>query len=358
MTTAVVILNWNTKQYLLKFLPGLLESVNGLDSEVFVVDSNSTDGSMEMMAEKFPQVKTIKLDQNYGFTGGYIRGFEAIKVFKPKYFLLLNSDIEVGKGWLKPLIDHMEANPECGACSPKLHSWYEKNWFEYAGAAGGLLDSLGYPFCRGRILGSIDQDLGQYDGKPEKVLWGSGAALMVRSSVWEQLGGLDDRFFAHMEEIDLCWRMQLEGWSVEIVPASTVWHLGGGTLPKESPWKLHLNYRNNRVLLRKNLAKTLALRALRRGDSPEDAARTGLRKAALRLLIRNVLDYGAAFLFLATFKLRWAKAVLTGIREARLMEEKISAEQIKTYLENHPKSVVHGLRRGTIFIKSSLRTEL
>ncbi|MCR5003788.1 MAG: glycosyltransferase family 2 protein [Bacteroidales bacterium] len=357
MTTAVVILNWNTKQYLLKFLPGLLKSVKGLDAEVFVVDSNSNDGSMEMMAEKFPEVKTVKLDKNYGFTGGYIRAYEAIKMFKPKYFLLLNSDIEVKNGWLKPLVAHMEANPQCGACAPKLHSWYDKNWFEYAGAAGGLMDSLGYPFCRGRILSSIDQDLGQYD-TVEKVLWGTGAALMVRSSVWEEMGGLDDRFFAHMEEIDLCWRMQLAGWTVEIVPTSTVWHLGGGTLPKESPWKLQLNYRNNRLLLKKNLAKTLALRELHRGADTKEAARLGVMKAKGRMALRNVLDYGAALAFLVLFKVAWAKAVLTGLSEARLMEKNATVEEVAEFLKKHPESTVHGIRRGTIFIKSSLRTQI
>ena len=251
MKIAVVILNWNTKDYLRMFLPPLLDSVamfnGGVSSletslagngsrqadgepdwaEVVVADSASTDGSMEMMAEKFPSVRRIPLEKNYGFTGGYNRALkilcdnpsediapasgETARSIPYDLFILLNSDIEVTRDWLRPLADWMKEHPECGACGPKLHSWYERDMFEYAGAAGGWIDRFGYPFCRGRVLGKVEKDSGQYD-TPADVLWVTGASLAVRASVWNSLEGLDDRFFAHMEEIDLCWRMQLEGW--------------------------------------------------------------------------------------------------------------------------------------------------
>lgn len=236
MRTAVVILNWNTKEYLERFLPGLLASATD-GTEIIVADSASTDGSMEMLSEKFPTVRQIRLDKNYGFTGGYNRAFKAVCELPDagdlEYFVLINSDIEVPQDWLKPLTDWMDSHPDCAACAPKLHSWYEKDSFEYAGAAGGMLDRFGYPFCRGRVLKRVEKDNGQYDS-PAKVFWATGACLMVRKTEYSKMVGLDDRFFAHMEEIDLCWRLQLEGKNIFVVPQSVVWHLGGGTLPNDS----------------------------------------------------------------------------------------------------------------------------
>ena len=258
MKTAVVILNWNTKGYLKKFVPGILHSLEGTDAELVVADSASTDGSMEMMAEKFPEVRRITLDKNYGFTGGYNR---ALSMIEAEYYVLINSDIEVQDGWIQPLTETLDRSPEVGACAPKLHSWYERDMFEYAGAAGGYLDSFGFPLCRGRIMNMVEKDEGQYDS-PADVFWATGACLMIRSSLFRELGGLDDRFFAHMEEIDLCWRLQLNGYRIRIVPESTVYHLGGGTLPQTSPWKLKLNYRNNLLMLENNLARTIALQGL------------------------------------------------------------------------------------------------
>ena len=255
MKTAVVILNWNTKGYLEKFVPGILHSLEGTDAELVVADSASTDGSMQMMAEKFPEVRRITLDKNYGFTGGYNR---ALSMIETEYYVLINSDIEVQDGWIQPLTETLDRDPEVGACAPKLHSWYERDMFEYAGAAGGYLDSFGFPLCRGRIMNMVEKDEGQYDS-PADVFWATGACLMIRSSLFRELGGLDDRFFAHMEEIDLCWRLQLNGYRIRIVPQSTVYHLGGGTLPQTSPWKLKLNYRNNLLMLENNLARTIAL---------------------------------------------------------------------------------------------------
>ena len=203
MKTSVVILNYNTRDYLRQFLPGLIGSCKELDAQVVVTDNASTDGSVAMMQAEFPQVPLIVLDRNYGFTGGYNRALEGIEA---EYYVLINSDIEVPSGWLKPLVAWMDSHPSCGACGPKLLSYAQRDTFEYAGAAGGLVDRYGYPFCRGRVMQRIEKDNGQYDS-PAEVLWASGACLMVRSGVWKALGGLDERFFAHMEEIDLCWRM-------------------------------------------------------------------------------------------------------------------------------------------------------
>ena len=254
MKTAVVILNWNTEGFLKEFLPGLLQSVSKVeDAEVIVADNASTDGSRQVMKDIFPDVRTLEFDRNYGFTGGYNKAFGEIE---SDLIVLINSDIEVTENWLGPLVKWMEDHPECGACAPKLHSWQDKNMFEYAGAAGGYIDRYGYPFCRGRVLKRLETDRGQYDA-PADVFWATGACLMVRSSLYRKLGGLDDRFFAHMEEIDLCWRMQLEGYKVTVVPESVVYHVGGGTLPATSPFKLYLNYRNN--LLIRILAVPLSL---------------------------------------------------------------------------------------------------
>ena len=245
MKTAVVILNWNTEGFLREFLPGLIRSAQKVEgAEVVVADNASTDGCMDVMKNEFPQVKTLQFEKNHGFTGGYNKAFSQID---SDYFVLINSDIEVTEDWLQPLVDWMESHPECGACAPKLHSWQERDMFEYAGAAGGYLDRFGYPFCRGRVLKRLEKDNGQYDS-PADVLWATGACLMVRSSAYRKLGGLDERFFAHMEEIDLQWRMQLAGWRIVVEPKSVVYHLGGGTLPASSR-KIFLNHRNNLAML-------------------------------------------------------------------------------------------------------------
>ena len=305
MKTAVVILNWNTKDFLGKFLPGLIASVEGRDAAVAVADNGSTDGSAGLLYEKFPEVQVLPFNENYGFTGGYNRALEEIDA---EYFVLLNSDIEVTPGWLDPLVEWMDSHPDCGACGPKLRSYYDRGSFEYAGAAGGLLDSFGYPYCRGRVFGRVAKDKGQYDS-PADVLWISGACLMVRSSLWKELGGLDERFFAHMEEIDLCWRMQLNGWKITLVPSSTVYHIGGGTLPAGSPRKVFFNFRNNLLLLDNNLARTFAAR----GMSPSWSR----LKAGLRLFFRMILDGLSALVYLLTLKPDNFSAVLKAHREFR-----------------------------------------
>ena len=309
MHIGIVILNWNTKSYLERFLPPLIESVeafndfaNSRSAEIIVADSASTDGSIALVRSEFPFIRTIALDRNYGFTGGYNRAIKEI-IDHPSslpcdFFVLLNSDIEVERNWLAPLSEWMMEHPDCGACGPKLHSWYERDKFEYAGAAGGLIDRFGYPFCRGRVMKKLEMDRGQYDSARD-VLWITGACLMVRKDVWVGLIGLDDRFFAHMVEIDLCWRMQLEGWRVTVVPQSLVWHLGGGTLPSDSPQKLYLNFRNNRLLLEKNLGRTI-----------------GPRKAAARIRFRRVLDFCSAIIYLLSGKTEYVRSVIRAHRDA------------------------------------------
>ncbi|MCQ2143601.1 MAG: glycosyltransferase family 2 protein [Bacteroidales bacterium] len=261
MKTAVVILNWNGKDFLGKFLPGLVSSLEGFDAKVVVADNASEDGSLELLKADFPTVDTIKFQKNHGFTGGYNRAFSSLRKKYPEmeYFLLINSDIEVSPDWFYPLEEWMDLHEDCAACGPKLLSYQNREYFEYAGAAGGQLDAMGYPFCRGRVLKRVEKDSGQYDNIPADVLWASGACLCFRASAWADLKGLDERFFAHMEEIDLCWRARLAGWRVSVVPRSVVYHVGGGTLPEDSPWKLELNYRNNLLMLENNLARHEAL---------------------------------------------------------------------------------------------------
>ena len=346
MKTAVVILNWNTEGFLRKFLPGLLHSVRNVEgAEVIVADNDSTDGSMELMHEMFPDVRTIEFDNNCGFTGGYNRAFKEIEA---EYFLLINSDIEVSEGWLEPLVGWMDSHPECGACAPKLHSWYERDRFEYAGAAGGYIDRFGYPFCRGRIMGTTEQDKGQYDSMAAEVFWASGACLMVRSALYDRLGGLDSRFFAHMEEIDLCWRIQLEGYSVCVVPQSVVYHVGGGTLPSTSPFKLFLNYRNNLLMLENNLARTYALKRfkaklIKNEKNAGKAAEWGIRKADRIILMRKIMDGMSAAVYLATFSLSKMKAVYKAHKDYRRLSRKDDAAAIAGFILSHKDSTVKGI---------------
>lgn len=319
MKTAVVILNYNTKEYLRRFLPSLIASTSGLDAQVIVADNASKDGSVEMMKAEFPEVPLMVFEENYGFTGGYNKALNGLEA---DYYVLINSDIEVPANWLKPLLDWMESHPDCGACGPKLISYNDRTSFEYAGAAGGFVDRYGYPFCRGRILQKLEKDNGQYN-TPLNVLWCSGACLMVRSSVWNALGGLDNRFFAHMEEIDLCWRMQLCGWKVTNVPSSQVYHIGGGTLPNESPFKLRLNFRNNLLLLENNLPATFMACHFERAShchserSRRISERVCRNRTRRRILVRMLLDGCSALVYILKGKWSFFKAVVTAHKEYR-----------------------------------------
>ena len=357
MRTAVVILNWNTEGFLKEFLPSLLRSVEKVEgAEVVVADNASTDGSMKVMTELFPNVKTVSFDRNYGFTGGYNKAFKALdEDDKPEYFVLINSDIEVTENWLKPLVEWMDKHPECGACAPKLRSFQEREKFEYAGAAGGYIDKYGYPFCRGRVLKRLETDNGQYDS-PADVMWATGACLLVRSSVYKKLDGLDERFFAHMEEIDLCWRMQLTGYKVTVIPQSLVYHVGGGTLPASSPFKLFLNYRNNLMMLDNNLAKTFALEECRKGKSVEDAAKRACRRARRRITARKCLDQLSAVVYALTFKFKNASSVCKAHGEYRKLTKKVTPKEIELYLQNYcTKAQVKGWYSRWIVLQSLLK---
>ena len=248
MKVAVVILNWNGEKMLAKYLPTLLQHLQE-SVEVFVADNASTDNSVALLKEKFPTVKRILLDKNWGFAEGYN---QALRQINATYYILLNSDIEVSSGWLSPLITWMDAHPEAAACQPKLLSIRQRNYFEYAGASGGFIDKYGYPFCRGRVFDVVEKDEGQYD-EVCPILWATGACLMIRATDYWKVGGLDGRFFAHNEEIDLCWRLRAMGREIYCVPESKVYHVGGGTLPKNNPMKTYLNFRNNLTMLYKNL---------------------------------------------------------------------------------------------------------
>ena len=228
----IVILNWNGAEHLRRFLPSVVAAAPA-GVEVMVADNGSTDDSLGVLATEFPSVGVLRLEANYGFAGGYNR---ALKQVEADYYLLLNSDIETPEGWLAPILDVLEREPDVAVVSPKLISWTDRTKFEYAGASGGFIDFLGYPFCRGRILRQVETDEGQYDDARD-VFWVSGAAFCCRADVFHALGGFDADFFAHMEEIDLCWRMQLAGYRVRVVPQSRVYHLGGGTLTTDSPTK-------------------------------------------------------------------------------------------------------------------------
>lgn len=344
-------MSWNTEGFLKEFLPGLICSVEKVEgAEVIVADNASTDGSLKVMRDLFPQVRTISFDRNHGFTGGYNKAFAQID---SDLFVLINSDIEVTDGWLAPLVDWMEKHPECGACAPKLHSWQEKEKFEYAGAAGGYIDRFGYPFCRGRVMGRLETDNGQYDS-PAEVFWATGACLMVRSSLYRKLGGLDDRFFAHMEEIDLCWRMQLEGYRINVVPESIVYHVGGGTLPATSPFKLYLNFRNNLLMLENNLAKTFALGYRSLGS--RKAASKGCRKAAWLIMLRKCLDRMSAAVYLLTLKTDCFKAVWKAHKDASSMTIRPSEEDVAAYMDTAA-GQVNGMYSKWIILRSMLKGE-
>ena len=255
---AIVILNWNGRKMLEQYLPSVLKY--SLEEAVVVVaDNGSSDDSLAFLAEYSPDVHTIVLEENYGFAEGYNRALQQVEA---DYFVLLNSDVEVTENWLKPLVEYMDSHTEVAACQPKLLSWTDKNKFEYAGAAGGFIDRYGYPYCRGRIFDKIEADEGQYDS-PMFVHWATGACLMIRSKDYWQAGGLDGRFFAHQEEIDLCWRLRLMGRKIACLPDSVVYHLGGGTLPKGNPRKTFLNFRNNLTMLYKCLPDNELRRVMR-----------------------------------------------------------------------------------------------
>jgi GT2 family glycosyltransferase len=246
---AVVILNWNGKSFLDSYLPSVTKYSTGQEVQVVVADNFSTDGSVAFLRSTFPDVRVIELDKNYGFAGGYNKALEQIDA---KYFVLLNSDAEVTENWIAPVIERFEQDDKIAAAMPKLLSWHNKDYFEYAGAAGGFIDKYGYTFCRGRIFDELERDNRQYE-KESEIFWSTGACTFIVADLFRKAGGFDADFFAHMEEIDLCWRLKNMGYKIIYTPLSTVYHFGGGSLPKSNPWKTYLNFRNNLWLLYKNL---------------------------------------------------------------------------------------------------------
>ncbi len=287
---AVIILNWNGQALLREYLPQVIAANDDAVARVIVVDNGSTDESRRVLAEEFPQVETILFDKNYGFAEGYNRALAATRY---PYTVLLNSDVAPTAGWVTTLYGFMKSHPEVGACQPKILSYKHKDRFEYAGACGGFIDCNGYPYCRGRIFSDCEVDSGQYD-EPMPIFWATGAALMVKTDLYLEAGGLDPKFFAHMEEIDLCWRILLSGAVIMAVPQATVYHLGGGSLPASNPRKTYLNFRNNLLMLHKNL--------------PDATRRSTLLK-------RRLLDTIAWAKFVATFDWKNAGAVWRAHRD-------------------------------------------
>jgi GT2 family glycosyltransferase len=309
LKTAVVILNWNGSKFLEEFLPGVIETCKDI-AEVIVADNASSDGSIDLLEQNFPGLRIIRFDKNFGFATGYNL---ALKQVDAEYYVLLNSDIKVTEDWITPVIGFMEADPRIAACQPKILSFHEPERFEYAGAAGGFIDKYGYPFCRGRLFQSIEEDHGQYDDARE-IFWATGACMFVRADVFHEIGGLDDHFFAHMEEIDFCWRLKNSGYKVMFCPGSRIYHIGGGTLPKNNARKTYLNIRNNIIMLYKNLEGKRMLRVF---------------------AARIFLDWVAALKFLVDggFKDMWAVArahlhILRNLRKLRKKRERIPHQRV------------------------------
>lgn len=323
MKVSVVILNWNGCDMLRTFLPSVVRHSVGEGIEVCVADNGSTDASVTMLQQEFPSVRTILLDRNYGFADGYNMALQQVDA---EYVVLLNSDVEVTEHWLKPMIAYLDDHPKVAACQPKIRSQRQKEYFEYAGAAGGFIDKYGYPFCRGRIMSVVEKDEGQYD-TVIPVFWATGAALFIRRADYFKAGGLDGRFFAHMEEIDLCWRLRARGREIVCIPQSMVFHVGGATLKKENPRKTFLNFRNNLVMLYKNL--------------PEKELKKVMR-------VRTCLDYLAALVFLLKGDWDNASAVTRARKEYKQIctsfsssrEENIRKNTLQTIPERTKSSIL------------------
>ena len=293
---AVIILNWNGAKLLQQFLPSVIANTDPNLARIIVADNGSTDDSIKVLNEQFQDVEVFIFDKNYGFAGGYNK---AIEMVDNKYVVLLNSDVETPERWLNPLYDFMETHPHVGAVQPKILSYKDKTKFEHAGAAGGLIDINGFPYCRGRVFNSVETDYGQYDAAPSSIFWATGAAMFVRRDAYIKAGGLDNEFFAHMEEIDLCWRMQLLGYRIFAVPESKIYHLGGGSLDYKNPRKTYLNFRNNLLMMYKNL--------------PD---RTRSRK----LFVRRLLDTLAWLMYVVKFDFKNAKAIFKAHRDFAKMK--------------------------------------
>lgn len=331
MKTAIVILNWNGAAMLRRFLPTVVANTPQDEARIIVADNGSTDDSMAVLSSEFPTVEVIPLDQNYGFAEGYNQALKRVGG-EPDLYLLLNSDVETPAGWLTPLTDYMERHPDVAACQPKLRAEHTRSQFEYAGAAGGFIDAWGYPFCRGRIFDTVETDNGQYDDVAD-IFWATGAALLIRAKSYWEVGGLDGRFFAHQEEIDLCWRLRSRGFRLVCIPQSVVYHVGGGTLPKENPRKTYLNFRNNLLLLYKNL--------------PDER----LRRV---MFVRWWLDLLASLVFLLKGESRSFRAVWRAHRDFHRMRRDFMGDR-KTNLASAVVNPIPEMYSGSLLVGYHLR---
>lgn len=302
MRCAVIILNWNGEKYLDQFLPSVVKYSNGEAISVVVADNGSTDNSVNLIRTHYPSIRVIELNQNYGFAEGYN---QAIRLVEADYVVLLNSDVEVTANWLNPMLDYLDSHPEIAACQPKIRAYNNRTHFEHAGAAGGMMDKLGYPFCRGRIVGYVEEDNGQYDTICN-IFWATGACMLIRRKAYIDNGGLDADFFAHQEEIDLCWRLLCRGYKIVCLPQSVVYHVGGASLSYQNPRKTYLNFRNNLLLLYKNL--------------PE-------KKLWQIMIIRFIMDYAAALQFLLTGQWQNFRMVFRSRRDFLKMKKRFATKR-------------------------------
>lgn len=326
-TISVVILNYNGAKMLQKYLPSVIS--NTPNAEIIIADNNSTDNSIEWIQNNYPAIKIIRLTENWGFAEGYNK---ALKEIDSDYFVLLNSDVYTPEGWLEPLVTYLERNKNCAACQPKILSDINRDKFEYAGASGGYIDCFGYPFCRGRIFDYIETDRHQYDDIKE-IFWASGACLAIKKEIFFKVGGFDGRFFAHQEEIDLCWRIKSSGYSITCVPQSKIYHYGGGSLNYDSPRKTFLNFRNNALLLYKNLPTS--------------------RYITVRLT-RIILDLVAAFQMFLQGKKQNAKAVISGNIQFMRMKKQFKADKKRNITSatcKKPYGILNHLLLWEVYIK-------
>lgn len=326
---AIVILNWNGRKYLEQFLPSLMRFLPDY-AEIVVADNASSDDSVSFLKAQYPSIRILEHTENEGFAKGYNHALQNVEA---QYYCLLNSDIEVTEHWIEPIIEQMDGNEKIAAVQPKLLSYYKRDEFEYAGAAGGFVDKYGYPFCRGRVFSNVEKDHGQYDSEMD-IFWATGAAMFVRSDVYHTMGGLDADFFAHMEEIDFCWRIKNAGYKIKMNPNSIVYHIGGGTLPKNNSFKTYLNFRNNLFLLLKNL--------------PEER----LRKT---FIVKFFLDQIAAVFFLMQGHFKDFTAVYKAMRDFYKQYDYCKAKRNTlpklAFSDTYPKSIVflHYFKHKKVF---------
>ncbi len=332
---SVIILNWNGEKYIDNFLPSVIKYSQSKSIEIVVADNGSTDKSVQLIRNSYPSVRIIELGQNFGFAEGYNR---AVQLTQAEYIVLLNNDVEVTEHWLDNMLDYMDCHPQTACCQPKIRAYNKKTHFEHAGAAGGMIDFLGYPFCRGRIVGTVEEDKGQYDTICN-IFWATGACMVIRRNAYIDNGGLDADFFAHQEEIDLCWRLLCRGNKIVCIPQSVVYHVGGASLSYQNPQKTYLNFRNNLFLLYKNLPNSKLWRIM---------------------TIRFFMDYAAAVQFLLTGQWQNFRMVFKARKDYKRMK-KLFKPKRETNLQKsttpYPEEIIHRSIIADYYIFRKLRVE-